>query len=239
VTNPFLLNLERRDRLSDAERRIVEGLSHRQRRIAAKRDIVREGDRPSESCLVLSGFSARYNVLGDGRRQITAIHIPGEFIDLHSLLLARLDHSVVALTDCIIATVPHDYLRELTQTEPHFTRMLWLLTVTDAAVFRQWLVASGRLSSVGQIAHFLCELFARLQVIGMTEGFTFRLPISQAELSDAMGLSVVHVNRTLQELRRRGLIIWEGEEIRILDWEGLQRVGEFDPTYLNLENEPR
>jgi CRP-like cAMP-binding protein len=239
MTNPFLLNLERRDRLSDAERCIVEAMSRRQRRVPAKRDIVREGDRPSESCLVLSGFSARYNVLGDGRRQITAIHIPGEFIDLHSLLLARLDHSVVALTDCTIATVPHDYLKELTRTEPHFTRMLWLLTVTDAAVFRQWLVASGRLSSVGQIAHFLCELFVRLQVIGMTEGFNFRLPISQAELSDAMGLSVVHVNRTLQELRRRGMIIWEGEEIRILDWVSLQRVGEFDPTYLNLENEPR
>ncbi|MFC7396122.1 Crp/Fnr family transcriptional regulator [Chelatococcus sp. GCM10030263] len=239
MTNPFLLNLERRDRLSDAERSIVEAMSRRQRRVAANRDIVREGDRPTESCLVLSGFSARYNVLGDGRRQITAIHIPGEFIDLHSLLLARLDHSVVALTDCMIATVPHEYLKELTQTEPHFTRMLWLLTVTDAAVFRQWLVASGRLTSVGQIAHFLCELFVRLQVIGMTEGFNFRLPISQAELSDAMGLSVVHVNRTIQELRRRGLIIWEGEEIRILDWVSLQRVGEFDPTYLNLENEPR
>jgi len=239
VTNPFLLNLERRDRLSDAERRIVETISQRTRRVPAKRDIVREGDRPTESCLVLSGFSARYNVLNDGRRQITAIHIPGEFVDLHSLLLARLDHSVVAVTDCVVATVSHDYLRELTQTEPHFTRLLWLLTVTDAAVFRQWLVASGRLPSTGQVAHFICELFVRLQVIGMTNGFTFRLPISQADLSDAMGLSVVHVNRTLQELRRRGLIVWEGEEIQILDWDTLQRIGEFDPTYLNLENEPR
>jgi len=239
MINPFLLSLQRRDVLSEAELKIVERLASRPRRIAVGRDMVRDEDSPKESCLMLSGFSARYHILGDGRRQITAIHVAGDFVDLHSFLLSRMDHSVVALTDCTVGLVPHEYLRELTETRAHFSRLLWLSTIIDAAIYRQWLVAAGRLSSIGQIASFLCEMFVRLQIVQLTEGFTFRLPISQAVLSDAMGLSVVHVNRTLQELRKQKLISWEGEQVKILDWAALRAVADFDPTYLNLEARPR
>jgi CRP-like cAMP-binding protein len=239
MNNPFRLLLERRDRLSAEEIGIVERISSRVRVVAAKQDLVCEGDRPTESCLMLSGFSARYNLLADGKRQITAVHVAGEFVDLHSLLLARMDHSVTALSDSTVSMVPHEYLRELSATHPHFTRMLWLLTVTDAAMYRQWLVAAGRLSTPGQIAHFLCEMFVRLEIVGQTDGFSFRLPMSQTELSDAMGLSVVHVNRTLQELRKKNFIVWQGEEIRIVDWDVLRKLAEFDPAYLNLELKPR
>ncbi len=239
MNNPFRLLLERRDRLSSEELGIIDRISSRPRTLAAKQDLVNEGDRPTESCLMLSGFSARYNILGDGKRQITAVHVAGEFVDLHSLLLASMDHSVMALSDITVSMVPHDYLRELSATHPHFTRMLWLLTVTDAAMYRQWLVAAGRLSTPGQIAHFLCEMFIRLEVVGQTDGFSFRLPMSQSELSDAMGLSVVHVNRTLQELRKKNLIVWQGDEVRIVDWDALKKLAEFDPTYLNLELKPR
>ena len=239
MTNPFILSLERRDSLSQDERKIAEELSSRIRHFPAKTDIVRDGDCPRESCLMLWGFSARYNLLGDGRRQITAVHFAGDFVDLHSLLLAQMDHSVLALTDCEVSMVPHGILTELTVTQPHFSRLLWLLTVIDAAIYRQWLVASGRLSSAGQVAHFLCEVFVRLEVVGLTDGFTFRLPINQSELSDAMGLSIVHVNRTLQQLRRERLIEWQGELVRILNWDGLQKTAEFDPTYLNLTPKPR
>jgi CRP-like cAMP-binding protein len=239
IPNPFLLNLECRDQLSDSEKSIVKQLSERRQRFAAKSDIVSAGESPRNSCLMLSGLSARYNLLDDGRRQITAVHVPGDFVDLHSLLLTVMDHSVLALSDCEIAMVPHDFLRELSVAEPHFTRLLWLLTVIDAAIYRRWLVASGRLSSVGQIAHFLCEIFVRLDTVLLAENFTFRLPMSQLDLSDAMGLSVVHANRTLQHLRRDGLIQWQGDTVRILDWPGLQDVAEFDPTYLNLKSTPR
>jgi len=239
LSNPFLLLLERRDSLSPEERHIVAQLAARPRQIPAKRDIATEGDSPTESCLMLSGFSARYNILGDGKRQITAVHVAGEFVDLHSLLLARMDHSVMALTDCTVSMVPHDYLREISVTHPHLTRLLWLLTVIDSASYRQWLVAAGRLPAAGQIAHFLCEIFVRLEIVEQTEGNRFRLPISQTELSDAMGLSVVHVNRTLQDLRKRNLIVWQGDEVEILNWQGLKNLGQFDPTYLNLESKPR
>jgi CRP-like cAMP-binding protein len=239
LDNPFLLNLSRLDHLSPDEVAIVEGLSTRRKRFAAKTDIVLEGDRPHNSCLLLSGFAGRYNVLNDGRRQITAVHIAGEFVDLHSLMLAQMDHSVLALTECEISLVPHEMLRELTRTHPHLARLMWTLTVIDAAVHRQWLVAAGRLSSLAQVAHFLCEMYVRLDVVHQTDGFSYRLPLSQNELSDTMGLSLVHINRTLQELRRDGLIEWQGDQVRILDWVRLSALAEFDPTYLNLEPKPR
>lgn len=239
MMNPLLFALQRRDRLSDDERVILEDITSSRRRFAAKSDIVGIGDRPRESCLVLSGFSARYNLLGNGRRRITAIHVPGDFVDLHSFLLSEMDHGVLAVTECEAAMVPHERLRELSHSQPHLTRMLWLLTAVDAAIYRQWLVASGRLSSLGQIAHFLCEMFTRLDVLGLTREFSYRLPLSQAELGDAMGLSIVHVNRTLQQLRREGLIEWQGDTVRILDWARLQRAAEFDPTYLDLNLKPR
>lgn len=234
MKNPFLLALERRDRVSDIERSTIEELSSRRRKFSAKTDIAVAGASPRESCLMLSGFSARYNLLGDGRRQITAVHVAGDFVDLHSLLLEKMDHSVLALTDCEVSMVPHEILREISASQPHFTRLLWLLTIIDAAAYRQWLVASGRLTSAGQIAHFICEMYLRLELVDLTSDFTFRLPMNQTELSDAMGLSVVHVNRTLQQLRSSGLIEWIGETIRILNWDGLKAIAEFDPTYLNL-----
>ena len=200
----FLLNLESRDVLTDRERDIAQSLCEDGHVMDAGTDIVREGDAPSYSCLLLSGFAARYNVLVDGRRQITAVHVAGDFIDLHSLLLTRMDHSVLALDECRVAFVPHDLLRDLTAREPHFTRLLWLLTVIDAAAYRQWLVAAGRLSSAGQIAHFMCEMYERLRIVDLVDGLSLRLPMNQVDLSDAMGLSVVHVNRTLQLLRESG-----------------------------------
>ena len=174
----FLLNLESRDVLTDRERDIAQSLCQHAHGIHAGTDIVREGDAPSHTCLLLSGFAARYNVLGDGRRQITAVHVAGDFIDLHSLLLTKMDHSVLALDDCQVAFVGHDLLRDLTAREPHFMRLLWLLTVIDAAAYRQWLVAAGRLSSAGQIAHFMCEMYERLRLVERVNGSTFRLPMN-------------------------------------------------------------
>lgn len=237
--NPLLRNLQNRDILSEAERTVLATGNWRHRRVEAGADIVREGQSPTESCLMLSGYSARYHLLSDGRRQISAIHIAGDFVDLHSFLLDRMDHSVGAITDVTIALVPHHVLREFTESQPHLTRMLWLSTLIDAAMHRRWLMAAGRLNAVGRVAHLICEMHVRLDVVGHVTDRTFRLPLSQTELSDAMGLSVVHINRTLQQLRKQGLISWQGETVRILDWPALQEVAEFDPAYLNLGAEPR
>ncbi|AZN70627.1 Crp/Fnr family transcriptional regulator [Georhizobium profundi] len=233
------LNLSARDRLTDAECAIIDQMGARQKLVPAKHDIVREGDIPTESCLVLSGFSARYHLLANGKRQISAIHVSGDFVDLHSLLLNEMDHGVVALSDCQVALVPHRMLRELTETEPHLSRLLWLSTLIDAAVHRRWLVTSGRLSASAQLAHLLCEIFLRLQVVELVDGNRFSFPISQVELSDALGLSTVHMNRTIRDLREHELVSWKGSEVTILNWDRLAEHGDFDAAYLNIGQQAR
>lgn len=239
MTNPLLLYLEERDRLSPEEREIILAMSARERRFEAKADIVKEGAVPSESCLMLSGYSVRYHILEDGRRQISAIHLPGDFVDLHSLLLKQMDHGVAALTDCRVALVPHRLLRDITENQPHLARMLWLSTLIDAAIHRRWLVTAGRLTATGQLSHLLCEIWTRLEVVKLTDADSFDFPISQMELGDTLGLSTVHVNRTIRELRERNLVQWQGGRMTILDKEGLRRTAQFEPAYLNLQQRPR
>jgi CRP-like cAMP-binding protein len=239
VASLLIRKFEQRGRLSDEEKRALEGAVARTRDVRPDEDIVREGDRPSECTLLLEGFAGSYRVLGTGKRQITALHIAGDFVDLHGFLLERMDHAVSALTPCKVAVVPHERIRELTESYPRLTRMLWLDTLVSGAIHREWLVAMGRLSALGHIAHLLCELFLRLQAVGQTDGNSFRLPITQAELSDALGLSPVHVNRVLQELRTEGLITSRGAILTIEDWERLTQVGEFSPTYLNINGQAR
>lgn len=239
MSNPLVLKLEQRDQLSDDEKRVLESAISRVRVVEADEDIVHEGDTPSESNLLLDGYAARYKIFSNGRRQITAIHVPGDFVDLHSFLLKTMDHGVVALTPCRIALVPHAALEKITNEHPHLTRLLWLNTLIDGAIHREWLTAMGRLSATAHMAHFMCELFLRLQAVGRTDGDTIQLPLTQAELGDTLGLSTVHVNRVLQELRKEGLIRWQGDALTILDWERLKNVGEFTPTYLNLQHQHR
>jgi CRP-like cAMP-binding protein len=202
-------------------------------------DIIREGDRPTESILLLEGFAARYNLLRKGKRQITALHIPGDFVDLHSFLVKKMDHAVLAITPCSVGFVPHETLREISENYPHLTRLLGVNLAVDAAIHRHWIVSLGRRSALEHAAHLLCEMFLRLRAVGLTEDDSFKLPLTQAELGDSLGLSTVHVNRVVQELRAKGLITWRGETLVIDDWKRLQELAEFDPTFLSLEVEPR
>jgi CRP-like cAMP-binding protein len=231
--------LEQRDVLSDDERRAVANAVSRIKSFRADEDIVPDGSRPSESNLLIEGFACRSKTMADGRRQITALHVPGDFVDLHSFLLKTMDHAVVALTSCKVALVPHDTLRTITERHPHLARMLWLATLIDASIHREWMTGMGRRTALGQVAHLVCELFLRLQVVGLTEGSSFRLPITQQELGDMLGLSGVHINRVLMELRGQSLITWRGDTVSVDDWEGLKQAAEFDPTYLHLQQEPR
>jgi len=237
--NPLFLNLSRHDAISEEEERVLDGAVDRVDSFQAGEDIVLEDSRPSESCLMLSGFSARCHILDDGKRQLTALHLPGDFLDLHSLLLKVIDHGVMALTDCQIARVPHDRLRRISEEYPHLTRLLWLSTVIDAAIHRAWIVAMGRRSAVGQMAHLFCEVFLRLQAVELTDGKSFDFNITQSEIADMLGRSTVHVNRTLQFLRKKGLVSWRGPKVIIEDWDRLAEIADFDPTYLSLRKEPR
>lgn len=230
--------LSLRDRVSPEEVAALEKVLEAPRTVAAGSDIVREHTRPTHSTLLISGFSARYSTLADGARQITEINISGDFIDLHSLLMKQMDHGVVALTDCVVAQAPHSALIEVTERHPHLTRLLWLDTIIDAAIHRQWLVAMGRRSGLGHLAHLVCELYLRLQTVGQTGEMTFELPLTQTALGDALGLSTVHVSRLVSELRGEGVVNWSGGRIDILDWRRLAEMAEFDPTYLRLQCEP-
>lgn len=235
----LLLQLGQRDVLSSQETELLLGAFSSERIVPAGQAIVAQGDRPSYSQLLVEGLAGRDKVLASGARQIMALHIPGDFMDLHGFLLKSLAHGVVALSTCRLLQVTHDALRRITETSPHLARMLWLNTLIDGSVHREWLVAMGRRPADGRLAHLICELFVRLRVVGLTNGFHFHLPLTQAEIADILGLSVVHVNRTLQSLRRRHLIRWDGEKLQIEDWERLVRVAEFDPGYLCLDKEPR
>lgn len=235
----LLLNLRARDRLSKIEEDLLRETIVRTRRVAAGEDLVMEASRPEFSTLILDGFAARYKMTADGNRQITALHVAGDFVDLHAFPLRKMDHGIIAMSPCHVAYTDHSVLRAVTETAPHLTRLLWTMTLIDGAIHREWIVAMGRRSKMAHIAHLICELFVRLRVVGKTDGWSFFFPLTQAATADALGISLVHLNKTLQKLRREQFFRWENRMIVIDDWEGLQAAAEFDPTYLSLSIEPR
>ncbi|TWH01317.1 CRP-like cAMP-binding protein [Mesorhizobium sp. J18] len=239
MSQPLLIKLARRDELSDEERQAVEAAIAKIDMVAAGRELVAEGARLNHSILLIEGFTARCKILRDGTRQIASLHIDGDFIDLHSFVLKVMDHTIVALTQCRIAIVPHERLKLITERYPHLTRLLWLNTVIDAAIHREWLVSVGRRSAQASLAHLLCEMYLRLHAVGKVTEWSFVLPVTQADLGDMLGLSIVHVNRNVKKLRETGFIVWEGSRVTIRDWDRLSELAEFDPTYLSLNVEAR
>jgi CRP-like cAMP-binding protein len=223
--------------LSEVEQQVLRSMPAHQRQVRAGRDIVADGDRPDELSLITEGFAFRYKMLANGRRQIMALLIPGDVCDLRSLLTGRMDHGVAALNNNQIATIPRQRIFDVIEKNPRIGLALWRDTMLDAALYRQWLINLGRRSAYARVAHLLCEVWARLEVIGRTQGEAYELPLTQTHLADAMGLSLVHINRTVQRLRRDGLITFHDHEVVVLDWQRLQTVAEFDRSYLQLSPE--
>jgi CRP-like cAMP-binding protein len=168
-----------------------------------------------------------------------AFHVPGDIPDLQSLHLRVLDHSLGTITPCEVGFVNHEDMRDLIRRFPRLGDVFWRDTLIDAAIFREWMVGIGRRDAYGRIAHLLCELMTKLTAVGLADGVTCEMPITQAEFADALGLSTVHVNRVLQALRGNGLITLKGSTLTVLDWDGLTRAGEFDPMYLHLDPKHR
>lgn len=239
LTESLRLKFSRRDTLSDEEKQVLEDAVSRTKRYNARATIVLEKSEVSDSNLLLEGLVCRFQDTPEGLRQILAIHVPGDFVDLHSFLLKKLDHSIGALTPASIAVVPHENLRKITQTHPHLTRMLWLSTLVDAAMHREWLMSIGRRPAITRVAHLFCELFVRLEVVGLAGRPAFHLPLTQNDLADATGLTPVHVNRMLRDLRERGLLSFRIGKVVIHDWDGLCALAQFDPAYLYLEQRDR
>lgn len=226
-------NLGRYGHLTPEDRAAVKALPATLRRFAAGDDLVVEGDVPSQCHVMISGLAFRHRTLPDGRRQIMSFSVPGDVCDTEALLLA-MDHSVTALSACEVAFIPHTAMDPLLDSHPHVLRALWRTNLVENAVTREWMVGMGRRSAKARIAHLFCEVYVRMRTAGLVEKNRCRFPVTQTHLSDALGLSVVHTNRVLQDLRGEGLIGFRGGELVMLNWTGLQVAGEFDPSYLHL-----
>jgi CRP-like cAMP-binding protein len=233
--NPLIRRLESITDLSPAEKNALLHLPMTVREVGPDQDIVREGDKPSECCLLLSGYACRYKMTENGKRQIMSFHIAGEIPDLQSLYLKTMDHSLGTLTPCTLAFIAHQTLYGLFERHPRLTGVFWRETLIDAAVFREWMLNIGRRNGQARLAHLLCELVLRHKAVGLVRDHTIEFPITQAELGDAVGFSTVHVNRTMQELRAQNLLTLEDRVLTVLDWEGLKKVAGFDATYLHQE----
>ena len=230
-----LKKLRKRVELSAEEERVIRASVAETRTIPADEIAVRSGERLSSSMILLSGWMARSKDLPSGERQVTELHVAGDFTDLHGLTLHCLDHDVVAMSDCTVALVPHVRLREIARDYPRLGQIYWFTCNVDAAIHREWALSLGQRSALSRMAHLFCEMYQRLDVVGATSGNGYEFPLTQRELSECLGLTVVHANRTLQELRRRSLVQLENRRVNILDRRGLEGVAEFDPAYLYLD----
>jgi CRP-like cAMP-binding protein len=220
--------------LSVEERRAVASLPMRLQTFDARRDIVRDGDRPSQCCLLVDGWACRYKLLNEGKRQILSFHIPGDIPDLHGLHIGNMDHGLTALKQATVAFVPHGSLQELIALHPGLAAVFWRDTLVNAAVFEAWLTGMGRRSAYQRIAHLFCEMYLRLKAVGLAGDYRCPLPVTQVDLADALGLTSVHVNRVLREMRSNALISLRNRTLVIEAWDELLRASDFDPTYLHL-----
>lgn len=235
--DPLLRRIESASPLPAEERRAIQTLPFREVAIRAGQDVVREGDRPSRCSFILEGVACSYKATGQGRRQIVGFHFPGDGPDLQTLYLKVLDVSVGTITPCRIAFVEQEAVRRLCAEWPRITGALWRKTLADAAVSREWITSMGQRPAYSRIAHIISEIVVRFRETGLAEGDVIEFPLTNSELGEALGLSTVHVNRSLRRLRSEGLVRLKAGVLEVVDWEGLVEAGGFDPSYLQLEGE--
>jgi CRP-like cAMP-binding protein len=220
--------------LLPAEREALENAAGAVRRLEPRTTLVRAGEKVHQSTFLIDGFMSRYIDDHKGLRQLVAVHVPGEFVDLHAYPMHDLDHSIETLTAAAVAFVPHTELDRLTDAHPALARKLWFSTLMDAALQRAWLFRVGRLDAVGRVAHFVCEMNARLEAAGLSDGHRFTLGLTQADLAEACGLTTIHTNRVVRQLREANLCIFRSPVVEVLDRPALERRGDFDSQYLYL-----
>src|SRR3954464_15244705 len=231
--------LEAFTRLSSDDRSALGELSRNSRYSDARRDLVSEGDSPRFVHLVLDGWACRYKQLPDGKRQIVSLFVPGDFCDLNVYVLKYMDHSIGAITRLKVAMISPDDMGELTTERPRITQALWWHELVASAIQREWTLNIGQRSAYERLGHLLVELYIRLNTVGRARDGRCDFPLTQNDLADATGLTSVHVNRTLQELRRDGLLELERKQLQILDLQRMMDVSMFNANYLHLEHEGR
>jgi CRP-like cAMP-binding protein len=224
--------------LDEGDEEAILNLPYRTKRIERQGYIIRERETTTHSCLLLSGFAIRHKIVLDGARQIVAIHLKGDIVDLQNSFLTTADHSVQVLTESEVAFIPRDEIKKLAFTRPNIGMAMWFDTLVDASVFREWIANVGRRDARTRLAHLLCEFSLRLKVAGLGEATDYELPMTQEQIADATGLTAVHVNRTVKVLEAEGLITRKSSRsVTIGDWKKLAQAGDFDSNYLHLKAE--
>lgn len=231
LTEKFLMG-RHREELSATEIDVLEDSIGSVLTFPPRHDIVRHNTRVDRSMLLVDGFICRYMDGLDGDRQLVALHVPGDFVDLHGYPMRELDHDVATLTTCTVAAFPHATVERMVIDHPNLGRLLWFSTLLDAAMHREWIFRLGRLGANGRIAHFFAEVGLRLQMVGLSDGLTFALPMQQTDLASACGMTNVHANRVLRGLREGGIVRFSGGEVVVHDLAALHRIAEFDGRYL-------
>lgn len=220
--------------LSPSDRAALLALPYAARSMRKGDFIIREDETPRHCCVLSSGFAIRHKASGNGGRQIFSIHMAGDAVDLHNSLLERADHNLQMLSPGEAVFVPVEAIREMTLERPTIGQALWRETLIDAAIFREWTLNIGRRDARSRMAHMLCEFALRLEVAGLGAQTDYELPMTQEELADALAITPIHVSRTLRTLAEEGYVSRNARAVKILDWHGLVKVGDFDPRYLHL-----
>ncbi|MCA1402543.1 Crp/Fnr family transcriptional regulator [Bradyrhizobium sp. BRP56] len=223
--------------LSEQDKVRLEQLPHIIKTFGDGDRIARQGDVPVHCAVVMTGLLSRRRVVSE-RNQISSIYVPGDIPDLHTLHLPVLDHDLRSEGTSTVAFISHSHLRRMLRESPGLTNAFWRETLIHAAIYREWVENLGSRAALPRIAHLFCELATRFEMVGLLDNDTFRLPLTQQDLADACGLSTVHVNRTVQELRKMGLLDWRGQIAYVLRREELETVAEFSADYLHALKVP-
>ena len=236
MSNPLTLKLDQGFTLSGAERATLDRLVANSRVVDGGKDLISQGENPTCVRLVMEGLACRYKSLPDGRRQIMALLLPGDFCDLQISLLTEMDHSIGTLTPCRIVEMSSEAVDRAAAAHPGIEQAFSWATLVDEAILREWLVSMGQRSADRQMAHLFCELLLRLQIVGLASDNAFAFPLTQEELGDILGLSGVHVNRTLKELRDRGLVTLKSGRLTLPRLKEIKEFSSFNPTYLHYKS---
>jgi CRP-like cAMP-binding protein len=234
----FLHRLRLRSVLTSEEQEAILDLTGQTRSFRSNQDIVSPGERVEHACLITSGLAGRFDQMLDGERQVTSFYIAGDMCDLHSVVAPRASWSITALSSVTASLVPHRQLRELCIRYPGVAVAFWRDGTADGSVFAKWIGNLGRKNAKARIGHLFCEMGLRSETAGLGTKTSFELSLTQKRLGDAAGLTAVHVNRVLQEMRREGLLQFNAGQVTIPDWNALASLAEFDPAYLLLEGPP-
>lgn len=233
MANRFIQKLRGFAELTSTEVEALEAVTRSPATVGARRDLIREGDQPGSVFVILEGWAFRYKVLPSGSRQVMAFLMPGDACDLHIGLLAEMDHSMQTATNVEVARISRKVMDELMATYPAIARAMYIAQLVDEGTLRAWIVSLGRRNSAERAAHLLLELYTRAVRAGVASHDEMELPLSQAVLADALGMTPVHINRTLQEIRRSGAIVLRRGVLRIQDPVALTKLSGFDENYLH------